>query len=197
MIPGIERAEPKRTGRRFAMAIAALTVGLIALLAAGCGGDDETASATDGTAALPSGELSKEALASAADGLCTETNQEILDEVDPPDFGDDGPQASELPDSVPYWQTTAEKGQELVDQLSDLQPPEDLQQQYDEFLKLMEKENVDYANALEGYAADSDLKGLFGAAQKFQAELVELPGTAQRLGMSVCGANEAQQQSSS
>jgi hypothetical protein len=175
---------------------AVLAAAALALAAAGCGDGDDTGS-TASTSSLPTGELAKGELAATADDLCTQSNEEILATVDPPDFGEDGPQKDELKDSVPYWQETASKEQELIDQLSQLQPAADVQKQYGEFLDLMQKATVDYAKALAAASEQSDLKAFFAAAKDAQKPVTDLASTAASLGMTVCGANEAAQSSDS
>ncbi len=75
----------------------------------------------------------------------------------------------------------------LLDQLSQLQPPKSEQEQWDEFLDLMETGTVGYADSLLGPAEDGDPDGFYQAALDSQKTLVELAQASQDLGLKVCG----------
>lgn len=183
--------EPRSDIRiRAAVASAALTM-LAAVLVAGCGGDGgETTPTADATTDLPTGALSKSELATEADALCTDMSDRILEQADPPDFGEDGPQPDEVKASAPYWEATVSEAQTLLDQLSQLQPPESEQKQWDEFLKLLETSTVDYANALLAPAEAGDPDAFYQAAVDSQKNLLELNRASQQLGLEVCGARD-------
>jgi hypothetical protein len=176
---------------RFPRVVAALLAAVAIALLGGCGGDDETAPTVDATAELPTGMLSRAELASEADSLCADATERILSEAEAPDFGGDGPQPEEVEASAPFWQATAAEGEVLIDQLSQLQPPQSEQQRWDEFLKQLEQGTVDYANALLGPAEDGDPDGFYQAAVDTQRDLVELARAARALGLEVCGARDA------
>ena len=92
--------------------------------------------------------------------ICTTSNDVKID-AQPPDFGTDGPQADEIKATAPFWAATADQQQQLLEQLSQLQPPADLQQKYDEFLRLQKKANVELALTLQKYAEAADVKAFF------------------------------------
>ena len=176
---------PARTAAMLAAAAACLLVALT-----GCGSDDESTPTTETTTELPTGALSSRELVKTADGVCADATERILADASPPDFGGDGPQPDEVSASAGFWRATASEGQTLVDQLSQLQPPKDEQQQWNEFLDLMEAGTVDYANALVGPAEDGDPDGFYQAAVDSQKELIELAKASKALGLEVCGARE-------
>lgn len=176
---------------RAAVALTAALLAAAALAMGGCGGDDGDSTPTAGsTVDLPTGTLSKSQLATTADGLCTDSTDRILNEADPADFGQDGPQPDEVEASAPFWRATAAEGQILIDQLSQLQPPKDEQQQWDAYLKLLETGTVDYANALLGPAEDGDPDAFYQAAVDAQRDLIKLAKASQALGLKVCGARD-------
>ena len=182
------RIHGHRTAKVAALLAAAAALLLPAM--AGCGGGDETTPATGATTELPTGTLSKEELVQTADGLCADATERILADASPPDFGGDGPQPDEVAASAGFWRATAGEGQTLVDQLSQLQPPKDEQEQWNEFLDLMEAGTVDYANALVGPAENGDPDSFYQAAVDSQRELIKLAKASKALGLKVCGARE-------
>ncbi len=79
-------------------------------LATGCGGDDSTSATESSTTVdLPTGELTKSELATEADALCADATDRIMNDADPPEFGDDGPQPEEVEASAPFWSATVEE----------------------------------------------------------------------------------------
>jgi hypothetical protein len=181
------RARPDTLPRRPAMALLAA---LAALIVAGCGGGDDTAPTSAATTDLPTGTLSKSELASEADQLCADSSDRILADADPPSFGKDGPQPDEVEASADFWRATAAEGQVLVDQLSELQPPKSEEQQWAEYVRMLEAGTVDYANSLLGPAEDGDPDAFYQAAVDAQKELVQLAKASQRLGLKVCGTRD-------
>ena len=174
---------------RIAAVIAACAV---LALATGCGGEDSTSATESSTTVdLPTGELTKSELATEADALCADATDRIMNDADPPDFGDDGPQPEEVEASAAFWSATAAEGQTLVDQLSELQPPKDLQKQWDEFLDLLEAGTVDYANALLGPAEDANPDAFYSSALGAQKDLKKLAESSAALGMQVCGSSDS------
>ncbi len=165
---------------------AVVAASLLAVLG-GCGGDDGTATTSESTVELPTGTLSKAQLVKTADGLCTDATDRIMADAEPPEFGEDGPQTEEVAASAEFWRVTAGEGQVLLDQLSQLQPPKSEQEQWDEFLDLMETGTVGYADSLLGPAEDGDPDGFYQAALDSQKTLVELAQASQDLGLKVCG----------
>lgn len=180
----------RHTTRKATATLAAIAAATALLAVAGCGGDDETAPTTDPTVELPTGTLSKAELARTADGLCSDATERILADADPPDFGEDGPQPEEVSASAEFWRATSSEGQVLLDQLSQLQPPQGEQQQWDEFLELMEAGTVGYAEALLAPAEEGDPDAFYQAAIDSQKELIKLAQASQDLGMKVCGTRE-------
>jgi hypothetical protein len=174
--------------------IVTLSVVLVALAAvalAGCGDGDETAPTVDATTELPTGTLSRSELASEADALCADATERVLSAAQPPDFGTDGPQPEEVEASAPFWRATAAEGEELIDQLSQLQPPKSERKSWGEFLGLLEQGTVAYANALLGPAEEGDPDSFYQAAIDTQRDLAELARAARGLGLEVCGVRDA------
>ncbi|GIK77262.1 MAG: hypothetical protein BroJett022_09520 [Actinomycetes bacterium] len=182
---------PNTPSRHLIAPLALILATGAAVALGGCGGDDATVPATDATMELPAGTLSRSELASEADALCADSTDRILAAAAPPDFGTDGPQPEEVEATAPFWRATATEGEVLVDQLSQLRPPEAEQESWDEFLKLLEAGTVDYANALLGPAEDGDPDALYQVAVDAQRKLVELNRASRELGLEVCGASDA------
>lgn len=174
---------------RAAFAPTALLVS-VALLA-GCGGGDETATTQSITTAdVPKGELTKAELITTADGYCKDATARIDADADPPSFSPNGPTPEEIKASAPFWSATAKEGAVLVDQLSALQPPQDEQKQWDEFVKLLNTGTVDYANQLLGPANDSDPDTFYSSALAAQQDLADLATASKALGLKVCGSSD-------
>ncbi|MFN8112184.1 MAG: hypothetical protein U0R51_03185 [Solirubrobacterales bacterium] len=182
-----QRDTPSRAALLLIAAAAAILVSVLA----GCGGGDDSDATTS---SVPTGELSAAELASTADDLCAE-RAKVIPDAPAPDFGPDGPQSDEVKATAPYWEETAADSQDLLDQLSELQPPADLEKKYAEFLDLMKQGTVDFALELQKLAEAGDVKTFFRQAYKSQRELITLADSAQALGMKVCGAREVPQSS--
>jgi hypothetical protein len=174
---------PRRPATALALALAALSI-------AGCGGGDDTTPTSTATTDLPTGPLSRSELVTEADQLCADSTDRILGEADPPSFGKDGPQPDEVEASADFWRATASEGQVLVDQLSELQPPKSEEQQWAEYVRMLEAGTVDYANSLLGPAEDGDPDAFYQAAVDAQKDLVQLAKASQRLGLEVCGSRD-------
>jgi len=99
----------------------------VGLIAAGCGGDDETTTTTAGAGGASgatgvSGPLSKEEWITKADAICKQGDQEIDQEAQQVFGGDQQPSQEEQEQFV--TETALPNTQEQIDQIEALPPPE-------------------------------------------------------------------------
>jgi hypothetical protein len=131
-----------------------------AALAAACGGDDR---------------LSREELVAQADAICAK-HEERLD-------------ALEEPESIEDVEAFAAEArpifEEGVEELKDLEPPEDVQEDYDRWIELSE-ENVAAIGNLEQAAADGDAGRVQEIVSESQAKEQEADRLAQGIGLREC-----------
>ncbi len=149
--------------RRAAQAAFALAAG--ALLAAACGGDD--------------GGLSREELISQGDAICEEYDQRTQ-EIPPP---------QSLDDVEGYAGETRSVIREGLDELKELQPPEELADDYNRWISQSE-ENLGLLDELEEAAAAGDearTQELLTEAQEASARTDRL---AADMGFEECGTND-------
>ena len=177
---------PSRISRKLLpiAASAAIVVGGIGLGA--CGGDDST----DATTAA--GPLDQTELAAQADALCTDADEALTSRDDVPDFGQDGLQSQELQDASSYFQASADEQENLYSELSSLEPDEKVASDWDDFLEMYRTAVVDLAGDLAEQAAKGDQEAFFKIALDNQKAVQELAVTAGELGMTACGASDAE-----
>ena len=83
---------------------------------------------------------------------------------------------------------SADEQQKLYDQLSQLQPADDVAADWKKFLSAYQTGGVDYANDLADQAAAGNPQDFFDTALKAQGALNDLAAAAGALGMKACGA---------
>ena len=149
--------------RRAGLVGVALALG--ALLGAGCGGGDSG--------------LSREELISQADAICAEYEQRTEELEQPQDLDD-------VEQFVGETRTLIQEG---IDELRELEPPEELADDYNEWISQNE-ENLRLLEDLEAAAAAGDqaeVQELLTEAQEAGARADRLAGD---MGFEECGAND-------
>lgn len=133
-----------------------------AALGAACGG-----SGGDG--------LSREELASRADEICARYEKELNALAEPSSIEE----VKQLADEA---KPVIERG---VNELDDLQPPDDLQEDYDRWIEL-NRENLDVVDKLGAAAQDGDVQRVQEILQEAQAKEAEADRLAGELGLTDC-----------
>ena len=142
----------------------AFLTGAMGLAAAGCGGGDDR--------------LTREELVEEADATCAEFDRRIEDVQEP----------ESLEDIEGYLQEIRPIVEEGTDELDSLQPPEELEADYDQWIEET-RSTVDRFDELEEAAASGDEQRIQDVFQEVgQGE--EADRLAQELGFQECGSDE-------
>lgn len=136
-------------------------VGTLAVAVAGCGGDDR---------------LTREELIEEADATCAEYDQRI-EELEEPES---------LSDIEGYLEEVRPIVEEGTDQLAELDPPEELQDEYDAWIDAT-RANVDRFDELEEAAASGDEQQIQEALESAGTGGDEAARLADELGFEECG----------
>ncbi|MGH3040897.1 MAG: hypothetical protein ACRDNG_04005 [Gaiellaceae bacterium] len=151
-------------------------VGLAALaavaLAAGCGGGGDGGGGGE--------RLTAEEFVQQADAICEDTNQQ-LDELNEPENVDD--LAALAAEAVSI-------NEQSVDALRELNPPEELQGQFDRALELLDQQNA-LGRELVTAAEDGDQAKIQEIVAQGEPLQTEARGIAGELGLTKCGAEDA------
>jgi hypothetical protein len=143
----------------------AFLTGAMGLAAAGCGGDGDR--------------LTREELIEEADATCADFDRQI-EEVEEP---------QSLDDVERYVQEVRPIVEDGTDELAELEPPEELQGEYDEWVEAM-RSSVDRFDELEEAAASGDeqrIQEVFESAGEGGEETDRL---AEELGFQECGSDD-------
>ncbi len=159
-----------------------IAIALVALAVSGCGGSDDSSSSTSTT----SGPLSGKDLRQAANDLCATMVERLQAEGTPPDLDPETLTPERIRATVPFWELSADTGQDTLDQLNGLEPPQADAKDWSRFLKLYEDVMIDYQRALADAAESGDKSTFFNAAFKGQTELREFDAAAAELGLDDC-----------
>jgi len=159
-----------------------IAIALVALTVSGCGGSDDSSSSTSTT----SGPLSGKELRQAANDLCSTLVERLQAEGTPPDLDPETLTPERIRSTVPFWELSADTGQDTLDQLNGLEPPQADAKDWSGFLKLYEDVMVDYQRALADAAESGDKSTFFNAAFKGQTALREFDAAAGELGLDDC-----------
>ncbi|MDQ3866316.1 MAG: hypothetical protein M3304_05760 [Actinomycetota bacterium] len=146
--------------RAFATAIVA--VGIVGLAA--CGGDGA------------GGELSAAEFRERADAICTDTAKKV----------DAVPQPRSLDEVETYFDRVVPIFRDQTDRLKELDPPDDLQEDWDRAMELQE-DSVDVAEDAQAAAKDGDEGKIREALDRGGKNEEELHRLAARLGLKTCG----------
>jgi hypothetical protein len=139
----------------------AFLTGAMGLAAAGCGGDDR---------------LTREELVEEADATCADFDQRI-EEIDEP----------ESPEDIErYIQEIRPIVEEGTDELDTIQPPEELEDEYDQWIQEM-RSAIERFDELEEAAASGDEQRIQEALQSTGEGGEEADQLAQELGFQECG----------
>lgn len=149
----------RSAARRRALRLA--LVGALAVAVAGCGGDDR---------------LTREELIEEADSTCAEYDQRI-EELEEP---------QSLSDIEGYLEEVRPIVEEGTDQLAELDPPEELQDEYDAWIDAT-RANVDRFDELEEAAASGDEQQIQEALESAGTGGDEAARLADELGFEECG----------
>lgn len=141
--------------------VVAVVCGAAALTAAGCGGGDDR--------------LSRDELASRADAICAKYEKE-LDKLAEPQSIDEVTQLAT--DAKPI----VEDG---VDELDDLQPPEELEDEYDRWIA-MNRDSVAAIDDLREAAADGDEARVQQVVREAEEKESEADDLAKEIGLDEC-----------
>jgi hypothetical protein len=160
-----------------------IAIALAALAVSGCGGSDGSSTSTSTTT---SGPLSGKELRQAANDLCSTMVERLQTEGTPPDLDPETLTPERIRATVPFWELSADAGQDTLDQLDGLQPPQADAKDWSGFLKLYEKAMIDYQRALASAAGSGDKSTFFTAAFKGQTVVREFDAAAAELGLDDC-----------
>lgn len=152
--------------------LAALAVAL--LLLAGCGDDSDS----DGGDTQPAADLVAE-----ADEICARNNEE---RPNPPTIPPD-PSAAELRPTVDYFETDLEVTRKTLDELSELTPPEGLEEQWATVLDGF-RAVIDVYPQLIDAAEAGDGDAFVRAIGTIQERTKDLLPAADEVGLQVCAA---------
>jgi hypothetical protein len=142
----------------------AFLTGAMGLAAAGCGGDDR---------------LTREELVEEADATCADFDQRI-EEIDEP----------ESPEDIErYVQEIRPIVEEGTDELAELQPPEELEDEYDQWIQET-RSAIDMFDELEEAAASGDEQRIQEVLQGAGEGGEEADRLAQELGFQECGSDD-------
>jgi hypothetical protein len=144
----------------------ALLIGLIAaatLAQASCGGDDG---------------LSRDELVSEADAVCARYEQELDELAEPRNVEDVERLAEEAKPII----------EDGLDELRELEPPEELADEYDEWISQNE-ESVDVLDELREAASEGDVQRIQDVLQEAQQAEREADELARELGLQDCARN--------
>jgi hypothetical protein len=142
----------------------AFLTGAMGLAAAGCGGDDR---------------LTREQLVEEADATCADFDQRI-EEIDEP----------ESPEDIEgYVQEIRPIVEEGTDELDALQPPEELEDEYDQWIQET-RSAIDMLDELEEAAASGDEQRIQEVLQGAGEGGEEADRLAQELGFQECGSDD-------
>jgi len=142
----------------------AFLTGAMGLAAAGCGGDDR---------------LTREELVEEADATCADFDQRI-EEIDEP----------ESPEDIEgYVQEIRPIVEEGTDELDALQPPEELEDDYDQWIQET-RSAIDMLDELEEAAASGDEQRIQEVLQGAGEGGEEADRLAQELGFQECGSDD-------
>ena len=143
----------------------AFLTGAMGLAAAGCGGGGDR--------------LSRDELIEEADATCAEFDQRI-EEVQEPES---------LDDIERYVQEIRPIVEEGTDQLVDLEPPEELQDEYDDWIAAT-RSGVERLDEVEEAAASGDQQQIQEALQGVGGGGEEADRLAEEIGLQECGSDE-------
>jgi hypothetical protein len=143
----------------------AFLTGAMGLAAAGCGGGDDR--------------LTREELIEEADATCTEFDQRI-EEVDEPES---------LDDIERYVQEIRPIVEEGTDELEALEPPEELQDEYDDWIAAT-RSGVERFDELEEAAASGDEQRIQEVLEGAGEGGDEANRLAQEIGLKECGSDD-------
>jgi hypothetical protein len=143
----------------------AFLTGAMGLAAAGCGGGDDR--------------LTSEELVEQADATCADFDQRI-EEVDEP----------ESPEDIErYVQEIRPIVEEGTDELAELQPPEELEDEYDQWIQET-RSAIDMFDELEEAAASGDEERIQEVLQSAGEGGEDADRLAQELGFQECGSDD-------
>jgi hypothetical protein len=142
----------------------AFLTGAMGLAAAGCGGDDR---------------LTREELIEEADATCAEFDQQI----------EDVPEPESLDDIERYVQEIRPIVEEGTDELDALEPPEDLADEYDEWIEAT-RSGVDRFDELEEAAASGDEQRIQEVFEDVGTGGEEADRLAEEIGFQECGGDD-------
>ena len=149
----------------YVLVLIAFLTGAMGLAAAGCGGGDDR--------------LTREELIEEADATCTEFDQRV-DEVDEPES---------LDDIERYVQEIRPIVEEGTDELDALEPPEELQDEYDDWIAAT-RSGVDRFDELEEAAASGDEQRIQEVLQGAGESGEDANRLAQEIGLQECGSDD-------
>ena len=147
------------------LVLLAFLTGAMALAAAGCGGGGDR--------------LTREELIDEADATCAEFDQRV-EEVDEPES---------LDDIERYVQEIRPIVEEGTDELDALEPPEELQDEYDDWIAAT-RSGVDRFDELEEAAASGDEQRIQEVLQGAGEGGDEANRLAQEIGLQECGSDD-------
>jgi hypothetical protein len=154
-----------QTARARSAVFLAFLIGAMGLAAAGCGGGTDR--------------LSREELIEEADATCAEFDQRV-EEVDEPES---------LDDIERYVQEIRPIVEEGTDELDALEPPEELQDEYDDWIAAT-RSGVDRFDELEEAAASGDEQRIQEVLQGAGEGGDEANRLAQEIGLQECGSDD-------
>jgi hypothetical protein len=154
-----------QTARARSAVFLAFLIGAMGLAAAGCGGGTDR--------------LSREDLIEEADATCAEFDQRV-EEVDEPES---------LDDIERYVQEIRPIVEEGTDELDALEPPEELQDEYDDWIAAT-RSGVDRFDELEEAAASGDEQRIQEVLQGAGEGGDEANRLAQEIGLQECGSDD-------
>jgi hypothetical protein len=142
----------------------AFLTGAMGLAAAGCGGDDR---------------LTREELIEEADATCAEFDQQI----------EDVPEPESLDDIERYVQEIRPIVEEGTDELDALEPPEDLADEYDEWIEAT-RSGVERFDELEEAAASGDEQRIQEVFEDVGTGGEDADRLAEEIGFQECGGDD-------
>ena len=134
-------------GRHLATGLATLAAFALAALVAGCGDGDDSSSTT--ASCRPASSPRRTSPSAAERRSVRHFGTRSKPDAPAPDFGETAAAGGRDQGLGRFWAATADQGQDLLDQLSQLQPPADLEKQWDEFLRPVQAAQVDFADDLQ------------------------------------------------
>jgi hypothetical protein len=147
------------------LVLLAFLTGAMGLAGAGCGGGDDR--------------LTREELIDEADATCAEFDQQIEDVQEP----------ESLDDIERYLQEIRPIVEEGTDELDALEPPEDLQDEYDDWIAAT-RSGVDRFDELEEAAASGDEQRIQEVFEDVGTGGEEADRLAEEIGFQECGSDD-------